>query len=67
MARDDSQPMIFNLPDGDEVHLITWAFVMKKLESQLTPTINQLSAINSSLGRISDRVDYWLAQQTEDE
>jgi hypothetical protein len=60
---DDTKPLSFELPDGDVANVITWAFVIKKLNTELQPTIEQLGMINSSLTRINARVDYWLEQQ----
>ena len=31
-ARDNTIPVTFELPDGDTVELITWDFVLKKLD-----------------------------------
>lgn len=67
MARDNTQPMVFELPDGDTVALITWDYVMKKLDEELTPVVESMSKINSYLERIDDRVQYWLDSQKEDD
>ena len=61
---DDSIPVTFTLPDGDQAKLITWAFVMKKLNSELSPIIEQLSETNAALTRINARVDEWLEEQS---
>lgn len=59
---DDSQPVVFNLPDG-VANLITWSYVLKQLNEQLQPVIDILSAENIDLERINDRVDEWLENQ----
>lgn len=63
MARDDTQPMVFELPDGDNVSLITWAYVMKQLEQELGDVVSSISKTNSYIKRISNRTDYWLGKQ----
>lgn len=65
MARDDTTPMTFELPDGDSVSLITWAYVSKKLEEELSEAVAALGKTNSYLERISSRADYWLEKQKE--
>lgn len=60
---DDSQPVVFHLPDGDSVNLITWSYVLKQLNEQLQPVIDILTAENVDLERINDRVDEWLENQ----
>jgi hypothetical protein len=59
---DDSQPVVFHLPDG-VANLITWSYVLKQLNEQLQPVIDILSAENADLKRINDRVDEWLENQ----
>lgn len=66
VLRDDSQPVRFELPDGDAVDLVTWAYIMKKLEIEMKDTLTNLSSINEYLKRINNRVDYWLAQQSDE-
>lgn len=66
VLRDDSQPVRFELPDGDAVDLITWAYIMKKLDTEMKDTLTNLSSINEYLKRINNRVDYWLAQQSDE-
>ena len=60
---DDTQPVVFHLPDGDNVNLITWSYVLKQLNEQLQPVIDILTAENVDLERINDRVDEWLENQ----
>lgn len=56
MTRDDKQPLIFNLPDGDHVALITWAFVLDQLDVEMRPTMNTLAMVNDQLTRIDTRL-----------
>lgn len=66
VLRDDSQPVRFELPDGDAVDLVTWAYIMKKLEIEMKDTLTNMSMINEYLKRINNRVDYWLDQQSDE-
>lgn len=66
VSRDDSQPVRFELPDGDAVDLVTWAYIMKKLEIEMKDTLTNMSLINEYLKRINNRVDYWLDQQSDE-
>lgn len=61
---DDTKPVTFELPDGDVANLITWAYVVKKLNEQLQPTITEIGKINTALTRINTRVDQWLEEQS---
>lgn len=62
-ARDNTIPVTFELPDGDTVDLITWDFVLKKLDEEMAETLAYLSDNNEQLARIENRVDEWLAEQ----
>lgn len=53
---------VFDCPDG-KITLITWDFVMKKLEEEMTDTLAYLSDNNTQLKRIEDRIDAWLNEQ----
>lgn len=64
-ARDNTIPVTFELPDGDTVDLITWDFVLKKLEEEMAETLAYLSDNNTQLSRIDARIDEWLAEQGE--
>lgn len=58
--RDNTTPVTFELPDGDTVQLITWEFVLKKLEEVLNPTIDHLSVINTQLEKIDQKLESWI-------
>lgn len=62
-ARDNTIPVTFELPDGDTVDLITWDFVLKKLEEEMAETLAYLTDNNTQLRRIESRIDEWLAEQ----
>lgn len=62
-ARDNTIPVTFELPDGDTVDLITWDFVLKKLDEEMAETLAYLSDNNDQLTRIENRIDEWLAEQ----
>ena len=56
MARDQKILVTFVLPDGDNVSLITWEFVLDKLQKNLNPTVTKLDEINNHLKQIDDRL-----------
>ncbi len=62
-ARDNTIPVTFELPDGDTVDLITWDFVLKKLDEEMAETLAYLTDNNIQLRRIENRIDEWLAEQ----
>ena len=62
-ARDNTIPVTFELPDGDTVDLITWDFVLKKLDEEMAETLAYLTDNNTQLRRIENRIDEWLAEQ----
>jgi hypothetical protein len=49
-------PVQFILPDSDMAAVCTWAYIIDRLESNLTPTLGQLEEINTQLGRINTRL-----------
>jgi len=59
MARDPRMPATFDLPDGDFVALITWAYVVDKFEKILNGVITNMDLINKDLGRIDKKIDQW--------
>lgn len=58
MARDQKTPVTFKLPD-DQVSLITWEFVLDKLESALKEPLLSLELINQDLNRIDEKIASW--------
>ena len=63
MARDQKIPVTFTLPDGDVVSLITWEFVLNKLQQNLNPTVTKLGEINNHLKQIDDRLAEMIEEQ----
>lgn len=63
MARDQKIPVTFTLPDGDVVSLITWEFVLDKLQQNLNPTVTKLGEINNHLKQIDDRLAEMIEEQ----
>lgn len=61
---DPTQPLTFELPDENTVNLITWEYVEDRLNRELSPVITDLESINTQLGRIEDRIDQWLEDQS---
>ena len=49
-------PVQFILPDSDVAAVCTWAYIIDRLESDLTPILGQLEEINTQLGRINTRL-----------
>lgn len=56
----NNDALVFELPDGNTVSLITWGYVLNKLETPLTSITTSISSINQSLQQISDRLDDWI-------
>ena len=56
---DDKVPVTFKLPDGDEVSLVTWAYIAHKLNEELTPLVNSIDQINKSLSTIDTKLSEW--------
>lgn len=60
-----STPVKFLLPDGDDVSLIPWTYVLERMEEDLTPIINLLNAENVDLKRIETKLIEWNTEITE--
>ena len=63
MARNKETPLHFDLPDDDSVDLITWEFVMMKLNEEMAGALNHLNGSTTQLERISGRIQEWLDEQ----
>ena len=57
MARNSATPVTFELPDGDKVELVTWDFVLDKLDKLLTPVFEQMYASNEHLSNIAEKLE----------
>lgn len=55
-----STPVTFELPDGDSVALIPWAYVVEKLDEALTPVLDSIEIINTKLTVIDNQLSNWL-------
>ena len=60
MAIDERTPATFEVPDGDLIKLPTWAFIIDRLKTNLTPTLDQLTLINAALRMIDTKLDDWI-------
>lgn len=60
MAVNESTPVTFNLPDGDSVALIPWAYVVDKLTEAFTPVLDSIEISNTHLTRISNKLSEWI-------
>lgn len=63
MTKDPKLPVTFDLPDGDSVQLIPWAFVVDKFEAILSPIIESMTMINKDLQEIDDKIVSWLPEE----
>lgn len=63
-TRDPKQPVIFDLEDDDSVALIPWAFVADRLNTILTPILDNLDLINSDLDICAEQLHKW-AQESQ--
>ena len=62
MAHDTNKPLTFQFPDGDVVPLVTWEYIVSKLESNLSTTIDAIEEINKDLNIINNRIGEWLKE-----
>lgn len=56
MAITEKTPVTFNLPDGDSVALIPWAYVVDKLTEALMPVSDSIEIINVQLIVIDNKL-----------
>jgi hypothetical protein len=57
--------MRFKLPDGDEVALVPWEYIIDRLTEDLTPLVQELSTTNTALKSIDDTLQSWLDGEDE--
>lgn len=62
---DRNRPMRFKLPDGDEVTLVPWEYIIDRLTEDLTPLVQELSTTNTALKSIDDTLQSWLDSEDE--
>lgn len=61
MTEEEKQPVRFQLPDR-VVELIPWAYALFEITEGMNPSKTELATINSILGQIENRIDYWLGE-----
>lgn len=65
MARNSATPVTFELPDNDHVELITWDYVLDKLDTLMEPIFDKMHLSNGHLDAIATRLEE-LANDGED-
>jgi len=60
MAKDKSTSITFGLPDGYDVTLITWEYVVKKFENIFSGIVTDISNENADLQLIDDKLSEWI-------
>lgn len=65
MARNSATPVTFELPDNDHVELITWDFVLDKLDKVMEQVFDKMYQSNNHLDAIATRLED-LANDKED-
>lgn len=60
--RDPKEPVVWILPDG-VAYVITWEYVMNKIEVPLISIKNSIDSQTRSLTAISNRIQEWIDQQ----
>lgn len=62
MPRSDTDPLVFQCPDG-EARVPTWKFIMNEIGGMCEDITDSVTDTNSSLDRILNRLDDWIAEQ----
>jgi hypothetical protein len=57
MARNTATPVTFELPDNDHVELITWDFVLDKLDTLMAPILDKMYQSNAHLEEIAKKLE----------
>lgn len=65
MARNNTTPLRFQLPDGDQVDLCTWEYIESLLEIKLTPMLESLNAQQTDLKRIDTKIASWITTSND--
>jgi len=63
LSIDDRTCATFETPDGDIFQLTTWSFIIDRLQQNLTPTLEQLTLINTALTAIDTKLDDWIPDE----
>lgn len=66
MANEQKVPTTgtFMVPEG-EIQLITWQFVLDKLEDELGDTLTKMSINNQHLDNIAGIIEGWIPDESE--
>lgn len=64
MANGDNntKPLRFDLPDGDQVDLITWPYVLNRIQEAIETITATLAVENTSLQAIDDKLVSWIEE-----
>lgn len=65
MANGDNntKPLRFDLPDGDQVDLITWPYVLDRIQDAIETITATLAVENTSLQAIDDKLVSWIEEE----
>lgn len=63
MARNKETPLHFDLPDDDSVDLITWEFVLMKLNDSMSGVLTKMEESNGHLDEIAKRLEEFVEDQ----
>lgn len=66
MARNSATPVTFNFPDGDVAEVITWDFVLEKLDHEMASTLEKMYSSNTHLKNIADKLEEFIDDGEED-
>ena len=66
MARNSATPVTFKFPDGDVAEVITWDFVLEKLEHEMASTLEKMRHSNTHLKNIADKLEEFIDDDEED-
>ena len=59
----NTKPLRFDLPDGDQVDLITWPYVLDRIQEAIETITATLAVENTSLQAIDDKLVSWIAEE----
>lgn len=59
----NTKPLRFDLPDGDQVDLITWPYVLDRIQDAIETITATLAIENTSLQAIDDKLVSWIEEE----
>lgn len=59
----NTKPLRFDLPDGDQVDLITWPYVLDRIQEAIETITATLAIENTSLQAIDDKLVSWIEEE----